>query len=89
MRVLCFDLGADKLLTIRLGESSLKPVDEFWTDFKPDGGEKTTMFKANIVPDTPHNRSVAEALKQNYQSQKEANDEYDKAMYRIRNLFEK
>jgi len=89
MRVLCFDLGADKLLTIRFGESSRKPVDEFWTDFKPDGGEKTTMFMANIRPDTEHNRLVADELKENYKAQKQANDEFDKKMYQIRNKFER
>lgn len=89
MRVLCFDLGVDKLLTIRFGESSMKPIDDFWTDFKPDGGEKTTMFAANIRKDTPHNRQIASELQENYRLQKELNDEFDKNMYRIRNRFEK
>jgi hypothetical protein len=89
MRAIHFTLDVTKLLEVRFGESSFKPIDEYWTDFKPDNGEKTTTFIPNIVKDTPTNREIVVALELNYAEQKAANDAFEKRMYELRNQFEK
>jgi hypothetical protein len=89
MRAIEFQLGATKLLDIRYGESQFKTIDEFWTDFKPDGGEKTTSFKPCIVKDTEHNRAIVEAIKRVYQELKQITDEKERQVLRLRNTLEK
>jgi len=89
LKAIAFDLDITKLLTVRFGESSFKKVDEFWTDFTPQGGEKTTIFLPNIVKHTVKNEQLVLAIQENYRDAKEAADAYDKKMYELRNQFEK
>jgi hypothetical protein len=89
MKAIEFQLNTLKLLDVRFGESSFKPKDEFWTDFTPVNGEKTTTFLPNIVRDSPKNREVVTALGIHYADQKRMNDEFDKKMYQLRNQLEK
>ena len=89
MKAIEFQLGASKLIEVRFGESSFKKIDDFWTDFTPDGSEKTTTFIPNIVKDTPANREIVEAIKQNYAEVKEFTDVKEKQMYALRNQFER
>lgn len=89
MRAIEFQLNSSKVIEVRFGESSFKKIDEFWTDFKPDGSEKTTTFIPNIVKDTPANREIVEAIRRNYAEVKEFTDAKEKQMYALRNQFEK
>jgi hypothetical protein len=89
MRAIAFDLGVDKLLTIRYGESQFKTINGFWTDFTPLGGEKTTIFKSNIVKWSEKNDQLVQAIKENYAEAKRVAGEFDKKMFQLRNQFEK
>jgi hypothetical protein len=89
MRAIEFQLGATKLLDIRYGESNFKTVDEFWIDFKPDGGEKTTAFKPCVVKDTEHNRAVVEKIREEYAELKEWTDSKERNVLRLRHQLEK
>lgn len=89
MKAIEFQLDASKIIQFRFGESSLKPIDEFWTDFKPQGGEKTTAFIPNIIKDTPKNRELVEQIRDGYEALKAYSDKWDKQMYSLRNQFDK
>lgn len=89
MRAIWFEENSSKLIDIRLGESNFKVIDDFWFDWKPDGGEKTTAFCPNLVPDTENNRAVIQEIKKNRADKKKIVDEFDKQMYQIRNKLSK
>lgn len=89
MRAIEFQLNVTKELDIRFGESQFKTIDEFWTDFKPDGGEKTTAFKPCIVKDTEHNRAVVEKIREEYAELKAWTDSKERNIIRLRNTLEK
>ena len=89
MRAIEFQLGATKLLDIRYGESQFKTIDEFWVDFKPDGGEKTTAFLPSVCKDTEHNRAVIERIKEEYTELKQWTDSKEKNVIRLRHSLEK
>lgn len=89
MRAIEFQLDLSKLIQVRFGESSFKKIDEFWTDFKPDGSERTTTFIPNIIKDTPVNREVVEQIRDGYEKVKTYTDKWDKQMYALRNQFER
>jgi hypothetical protein len=89
MRAIQFELNVSKLLDIRYGESSFKRIDEFWTDFTPLGGEKTTTFIPNIIKWTEGNDALVIAMQQMYAEVKNIDDEYAVKILRLRNRFEK
>lgn len=89
MRAIEFQLDATKLLQVRFGESSFKPIDEFWTDFKPDGGEKTTTFLPCICKDTENNRKVVTEIRAQYVELKSYTDMKEKGVLWLRNKLEK
>lgn len=89
MKAIEFQLNVTKLLDIRFGDSEFKKVDDFWYDFRPEGGDKTTTFCPNLIKDTPTNRELVQSLQRHYFKVKAANDAFDKEMYQIRNQFEK
>lgn len=89
MEAIEFTLNSSKLLDVRFGTSEFKKIDEFWYDFKPHGGEKTTSFCPNLIKRTPRNEELVECLKRHYEKVKAANDAFDKEMYQLRNLFER
>lgn len=89
MRAIQFEQGADKVITVRYGESAFKKTDDFWFDFKPDGGEKTTSFCPNLVPDTEDNRAAVDELIANSIAKKAADDEFDRKMYQILNKLKR
>lgn len=89
MRAIEFQLGILKLLEVRFGESSFKRIDEFWTDFKPDGGEKTTTFIPCIIKDTENNRRIVEKIKDEYAELKAITDSKEKNVLLLRNQLEK
>lgn len=89
MRAIELNITITKLLEVRFGESDFKTVDEFWTDFKPDGGEKSTNIKANVIKDTEGNRNLVIALEQMYKEQKAATDAFEQKVIRLRNQFKK
>lgn len=85
MRAIEFSLGATKLLDIRYGESQFKIIDEFWCDFKPDGGEKTTSFLPCICKDTPENRELVGRIQDIYKQIKDYTDARERDILQIRN----
>ena len=89
VRAIEFQLDATKLLVIRYGESQFKKIDEFWYDFTPDGGEKTTAFSPSLVKDTPKNRELVQRIQANYAELKKITDDYSKQEYAIRNQLER
>lgn len=90
MKAIAFELQADKTLLVRYGESSFKKIDEFWTDFTPNGSKVHQMtFLPNIIRYTEKNDELVQQIGRNYAEQKFMNDEYDKKMYQLRNQFEK
>lgn len=90
MRAIEFQLNVTKELDIRFGESQFKTIDDFWTDFKPDGAEKTTTaFKPHVVKDTEHNRAVIERIRQEYAELKAWTDSKERNVLRLRNTLEK
>jgi len=89
MRAIRFEANSLKVIEVTYGESAFKKIDEFWLDFTPDGGEKTTAFAASLVKDTPMNRTTVQALVDNSLAAKEMADKFDKNMYQIRNRLER
>lgn len=89
MEAIEFTLGATKLLEVRYGTSEFKKVDDFWYDFKPHGGEKTTAFCPNLIKRTPRNEELVECLRRHYENVKRTNDVFDQEMYKLRNQFER
>jgi hypothetical protein len=89
MRAIEFQLGATKLLDIRYGESNFKVIDEFWIDFKPDSGEKTTAFVPCVCKDTEKNRIVVKQIQEIYQELKRITDEKEKQVITLRHQLEK
>jgi len=89
MRAIEFQLGTLKTLEVRFGESQFKNVDDFWTDFKPDGGEKTTAFRASVVKDTEHNRMIVEKIKNEYAELKSITDSKERNVIGLRNHLER
>lgn len=89
MRAIEFTLGATKLLEVRFGESQFKTIDDFWIDFKPDGGEKTTAFKPCVCKDTERNRAVVQNIKKHYEDLKRHTDEVEKLIMGLRNTLDK
>lgn len=89
MKAIEFQLDVTKLLQVRFGESSFKLIDEFWTDFKPDGGEKTTSFIPCVVPDTEGNRNLIVAISQVYIDKKKADDDYERLVLKLRNQLKR
>ena len=89
MRAIEFQLSSTKLIEVRFGESQFKLRDEFWYDFTPDGGEKTTSFCPNLVKDTPTNRELVERIKYIYRQIKDYTDAREKDMWSLRHKLEK
>ena len=57
--------NTSRLVTITKGVSSFKTIDEFWTDFTPDDGEKTTAFAASVLLDTVVNMALVLQIQEN------------------------
>ncbi len=89
MRAIEFQLDSSKLIAVRYGESQFKKIDDFWYDFTPDGGEKTTAFAPCLVKDTPNNREIITVIQLLYEEHKKASDELSKKEYKLRNQFER
>jgi hypothetical protein len=89
MRAIEWTLNVQKLIDIRYGESEFKVIQEFWYEWSPDGGEKTTAFKPNLVPDTPTNRQIIDTIANDYIERKRINDEFDKNLYVKMNKLER
>ena len=84
-----FQLGATKILEVRYGVSSFKPIEDFWTDFKPHGGEKTTAFLPCVCKRTARNEAIVENIRKHYEDLKKFTDETDKLILKLRNTIEK
>lgn len=89
MRAIEFQLGATKLLDVRYGESQFKVIDNFWIDFKPDGGEKTTTFLPSLCKDTEKNRMLVTMIQQEYAELKQITDSKEKNVIQLRHQLEK